>query len=331
MNAVLYVVTVLLWGSTWLAIKGQLGSVHPTVSIAYRFALASLMLLAFARARGLPLRYPLGMHGRFALMGVTMFSANFVCFYFAEQHIAAALVSIIFAMSLVVNMLFARLFFCRTLTTSMMVGGAVGLTGIVTVFWPEFEKIGLSSGSGQGVVLSVVGTLVFCSGNVVSAKTQAVGIPVIQGTGYAMAYGALVMAPFALVYGHDSYFESTWQYTGSLFYLSVFGSVLGFGAYLTLLGRVGGERAAYAMVLFPIVALLLSTFFEDFNWTVRDLTGVVLTLTGNGLVLARSTRDRCEVRAQAPPDVAADPARTDRPSVDESHPAEPRSAPSSSE
>ncbi|OEJ24400.1 hypothetical protein AR457_07505 [Streptomyces agglomeratus] len=290
MIGLLYTVTVLIWGSTWLAIKGQLGEVHPTASIAYRFALAALILLAWARLRGLPLRYPARVHGQFALMGICMFSVNFVCFYFAEEHLTTGLVSIIFAMSLVVNMVFARLFFRRTIAPRVLVGGGIGLLGIGTVFWPAFADFDLSSGSGPGIVLSAVGTVVFCLGNVVSGKTQAQGIPVIQGTGYAMGYGALLMLPFALTLGDGPMFEATWEYVGSLGYLALFGSVIGFGTYLTLLGRIGGERAAYAMVLFPIVALLLSTVFEDFTWSVRDLVGVALILAGNAVMLANALR-----------------------------------------
>ncbi|UQA92270.1 DMT family transporter [Streptomyces halobius] len=310
MNAVLYMVTVLIWGSTWLAIKGQLGEVHPTASIAYRFALAAVILLAWARLRGLPLRYPLRVHGQFVLMGGLMFSTNFVCFYFAEQHLTTGLVSIIFAMSLVVNMAFARLFFKRAITAKMLIGGGIGLLGIATVFWPEFQNFGLTSGTGQGIALSALGTLVFCLGNVVSGKTQAAGIPVVQGTGYAMAYGALLMAPFAGFLGDGGLFDPALQYTGSLLYLAVFGSVIGFGAYLTLLGRIGGERAAYAMVLFPIVALLLSTVFEEFHWTVRDLTGVVLILVGNAVMLTNPALLRRLTGNRFPAEQAAQPEPT---------------------
>lgn len=312
MNAVLYAVTVLIWGSTWLAIKGQLGDVHPTASIMYRFALAAVILLAWARLRGLPMRYPARVHGQFVLMGGLMFSTNFVCFYFAEQHLTTGLVSIIFAMSLVVNMAFARLFFRRKITAKTLVGGAVGLLGIGTVFWPEFQNFGLSSGSGQGIALSALGTLVFCLGNVVSGKTQAAGVPVIQGTGYAMGYGALLMAPFALFLGDGALFEPTLEYGGSLAYLAVFGSVIGFGTYLTLLGRIGGERAAYAMVLFPIVALLLSTVFEDFHWTARDLAGVALILLGNAVMLTNPALLR-RLTGRRTPDEQAVPAPADAP------------------
>lgn len=312
MNAVLYVVTVLIWGSTWLAIKGQLGDVDPTVSIAYRFALAAVILLVWARLRGLPMRYPARVHGQFVLMGALMFSTNFVCFYFAEQHLTTGLVSIIFAMSLLVNMAFARIFFRRTITARTLVGGAVGLLGIATVFWPEFRAFDPSSGAGRGIALSVIGTLVFCLGNVVSGKSQDQGVPVIQGTGYAMAYGTLLMVPFAAFLGDGAVFEPTLEYTASLLYLAVFGSVVGFGAYLTLLGRIGGERAAYAMVLFPIVSLLLSTVFEDFHWTVRDLVGVALILIGNAVVLTSPALLRRLTGDRFPPVAPTKPTPADR-------------------
>ncbi|WP_239341938.1 DMT family transporter [Frankia sp. CiP3] len=283
MNAVLYAVTVLIWGSTWLAIKGQLGEVHPTASIAYRFALAAVLLLGWALLRGLPLRYPLRVHRQFALMGTLMFSTNFVCFYYAEQHLATGLVSVIFAMSLLVNIAFARLFHRRTIAPRVLVGAAIGLLGMGTVFWSELTR--LSSESGRGITLALTGTLVFCLGNVVSGRTQAAGIPVVQSTGYAMAYGTLLLTPFALFFGGGPAFEPTLAYTGSLLYLAVFGSVIGFSAYLTLLGRIGAERAAYATVLFPVVALILSTVYENLHWSGRDLAGTALILLGNAVVL----------------------------------------------
>lgn len=285
MSFVLYGVTVAIWGSTWLAIKGQLGTVHPTVSIFYRFALASVILLVWARARGSWERYPRRTYAAFALMGALMFSTNFVCFYFAEQYLTTGLVSVIFAMSLLVNMAFARLFFHRPVSGNVRVGAAVGLGGIVTVFWPELVDFDPSSGTGRGVVLSLLGTLVFCLGNVVSGKLQAGGVTVVQSTGCAMASGALLLLPFALVLGDGTAYEPTLEYTASLLYLVLCGSVVAFAAYLTLLGRIGGERAAYATVLFPVVALLLSTVFEDFTWTPRHVVGVALILAGNAVAL----------------------------------------------
>lgn len=301
MTFVLYAVTVAIWGSTWLAIKGQLGTVHPTVSVFYRFALAAVVLLLWARVRGVWMRFPVRTYGAFALMGALMFSTNFVCFYFAEQHVTTGLVSIIFATSLLVNMAFARLFFGREVARNVRVGAAVGLAGLVMVFWPELVDFDPSSGTGQGIMLSVVGTIVFCLGNVVSGKLQATGVPVIQSTGYAMACGALLLAPFALFLSDGTAFEPTLEYTTSLLYLVVCGSVIAFAAYLTLLGRIGGERAAYATVLFPVVALVLSTLFEGFVWTPRDVTGVALVLVGNAVALTRMELVRRLVHRQVVP------------------------------
>jgi drug/metabolite transporter (DMT)-like permease len=289
MNALLYTVVVAIWGSTWLVIKYQLGHVSPIASVVYRFTLAALLLMIWTHARRLRPRFPLRVHFQLALMGILMFSANFVCIYFAEQHLTTGLVAIIFATSLLVNVAFARLFFHRRVAPTVLVGGAAGLTGIVMVFWPNLTSFSLTSGAGQGIVLSLAGTLLFCLGNVVSGKIQLAGVSVISSTGYAMTYGAILLAPWALALGGGFTFTFSATYIVSLAYLALFGSVIGSGAYLTLLGRIGGERAAYATVLYPIVALLLSTAFEHFTWTLRDLGGVALILAGNAIVLTRPT------------------------------------------
>lgn len=301
MNGALYAATVLIWGSTWLAIKHQLGVVAPTASIAYRFALAAVLLVVWARVRGLPLAFPLRVHGRFALMGAFMFSTNFVCFYMAENHLTTGLVAIIFALSLPLNMLFAKVFFRRPVTPKVLVGGTTGLAGIIIVFWPELVRFNLNNATGRAIALSLAGTLLFCFGNVVSGKAQALGLPVVQSTAYAMAYGAALMSLCVLVFASGFKFDTSTSYTGSLIYLAVFGSVIGFGAYLTLLGRIGGERAAYATVLFPIVALLLSTMFESFTWTWRDVIGVALILVGNAVVLIDPAMLRRLLKELRPP------------------------------
>jgi drug/metabolite transporter (DMT)-like permease len=303
-NVVLYVVTVLIWGSTWLAIKYQLGDVHPAASITYRFALASVLLVAWALYRRLPLGLPARAHRYLVPMGALMFSGNFVCFYFSEQYLTTGLVAIIFAMSLVVNMLFARIFFHRRLGPRVLVGAVIGLTGIVTVFWPALSGFSLTSASGRGILLAVAGTLLFCLGNVASGKAQAAGFPVVQSTAWAMGYGAVLLAPIAFVAGGGFAFEPTATYVGSLLYLAIFGSVIGFTTYLTLLGRIGGERAAYATVLFPIIALLMSVYFEDFRWTARDVAGVVVILIGNAVVLTKPETVRRLLGRRVPAETA---------------------------
>ena len=100
-----------------------------------------------------------------------------------------------------------------------------------------------------------------------------------------MFYGALLSAITSLLAGHEFAFDWSPGYVISLAYLSVFGSIVAFGAYLTLLGRIGAHKAGYAMVMFPVVALILSTLFEglELDWTI--LVGTLLVLVGNVFVL----------------------------------------------
>ncbi|WNG25197.1 DMT family transporter [Cystobacter fuscus] len=286
-NALLYTVTVLIWGSTWLAIKMQLGGVHPAASIIYRFSLAAVLMFAWVLSRGLPLRFKPKDHFFMALVGALMFSTNFLCFYMASAYLTSGLVAVIFSMSLLLNIVNGMLFFRRKVASSVLVGAACGLAGILLVFWPELARFNLDSNSGRGIALSLMGTLLFSLGNMASARNSAAGLPTQSSTAYGMAYGALLLTLFALVQGVELRFDFSPRYMGSLLYLALFGSVVAFGSYLTLLGRIGAERAAYATVLFPMIALGLSTVFEGFVWTPRALLGVLLALVGNAIVLTK--------------------------------------------
>jgi drug/metabolite transporter (DMT)-like permease len=95
----------------------------------------------------------------------------------------------------------------------------------------------------------------------------------------------MIISILTLVTGRHFSFVISWPYIGSLFYLSVFGTVIAFGCYLKLIGKIGADRAAYATMLFPIVALGISTFFEGYRWSALNLIGMVLVLIGNGLVI----------------------------------------------
>jgi drug/metabolite transporter (DMT)-like permease len=285
MRAPLYLLVVAIWGSTWLAIKYQLGTVHPAASVTYRFALAALVVFAWAILRKHRMRYGPADHARFAATGMTMFSLNFVLFYFAEETLTTGLVAIIFAMVLPLNIANSWIFRRKRPTLRVCIGALVGIVGLVAVFWPEVTNFDLST-SGRGIVLSLAGSLCFSLGNVVSGTSHERNIPVVPGTAYSMMYGAGMLAvatPFVGEFG----FDTTPSYLISLTYLVLFGSVIAFAAYLTLLGRIGADRVAYATVLFPVIALLLSTAFENYEWTLRAAFGVVLVLVGNSIALAK--------------------------------------------
>ncbi|MGI9220618.1 MAG: DMT family transporter [Woeseiaceae bacterium] len=287
-NAFLYVVTVLIWGSTFFAIEFQLGTVAPEVSIVYRYATASLILFAWARFRGLKLRFKLRDHFWFAMLGVLLFSVNYVLAYRAQIYLTSALTAIAFSTLLWMNIINTRMFFGVRAEPRVLVGALLGIAGIVTLFLPQIRELSFSDGIFIGSLFALGGAFVASLGNMVSQAAQKRSLPVIQGNAWGMFYGTVVTAVIAVTGGQTFNFEWSAAYVGSLAYLAIFGSIFAFGAYLTLLGRIGAHRAGYSMVMFPVLALVLSILFEGLQIDRTLIIGTTLVLVGNVFVLMKS-------------------------------------------
>ena len=286
----LYVLTVMIWGSTWLAIEYQLGVVAPEVSVVYRYAAASALLFAWCGARGLGLRFAWRAHVRFALLGLLLFGLNYVLAYRAQVHITSALCAIAFSMMLWMNIVNARLFFGVRSERRVLLGALIGVAGTMILFSPQIGELTLSDSVFVGLVLAVAGALSASLGNMVSQRAQKLSLPVIQTNAWGMLYGCLWTGGYVAYAGYAFTFDWSPGYVISLAYLVVFGSIVAFGAYLTLVGRIGAHRAGYASVMWPVVALVLSTAFEGLRLDVPTVLGTALVLGGNLLVLrSRST------------------------------------------
>jgi drug/metabolite transporter (DMT)-like permease len=286
-NALLYLITVLIWGSTWLAIKFQLGIVAPTLSIAYRFMLAAAILWVYTTLRRLPMRFSLQQHGFMALQGFFLFSLNYTFIYFAEGTLTSGLVAIIFSSIVITNSVFSAIFLKDPIRPRVILGGLMGLFGLVLIFWPELRIFDLSSDRSLGIFLTICGMLLASLGNIVAARNQRSGLPVLQSNTLGMTYGAGLMILLVIFQGTKLTFDSSAPYIISLIFLALFGTVIAFGTYLTLLGRIGPDRAAYVTILFQIVALALSTIFEDLIWNLQGVFGVILILAGNVFALSK--------------------------------------------
>ncbi|HLD66089.1 MAG TPA: DMT family transporter [Pseudomonas sp.] len=287
MNLSLYLLTVLIWGTTWIAIKLQLQVVAIPVSIAYRFGLAAAVLFI-----GLLLSRRLQkVDGRGQLFclaqGLCLFCLNFLCFYNASQWIPSGLIAVVFSTSTLWNALSARLFFGQRIAVNVLVGGALGLAGLGLLFWPELAGHAASRETLIGLGLALIGTLCFSAGNMLSSLQQRAGLRPLTTNAWGMLYGALLLVGYCLASGTPFGFEWNGRYIGSLLYLAIPGSVIGFTAYLTLVGRMGPERAAYCTVLFPLVALNISAYAEGYQWTAPALVGLVLVMLGNVLVFRK--------------------------------------------
>ena len=294
-NLSLYAVTVFIWGSTWLGIKFQLGEVDPLVSVIYRFCLASALLFAWCGLRDLNMRFALRDHLFIALQGTCLFAVNYWLFYLAEVHLTSGIVAVMFSTIVFWNIFNGRLFLKTPLRANVIGGAVLGIVGICLVFWPELSGFSLVDDGFRGFVLSMAATLLASFGNILSSRNQRHGLPVVQTNAFGMAYGTLLMLLVALIAGKPFSIDPSAPYILSLLYLALFGSVIAFGCYLTLVGSIGADRASYATLLFPIIALIISTVYEGYQWSLPAVAGVAVILAGNALSLAKI--DRSLVRA----------------------------------
>jgi len=284
-NSMLYALTVLIWGSTWFAVELQLGTVAPEVSLVYRYGAASLLLFTWSLFRRLQLRFSLREHTWFFLLGVLLFGLNYIVVYRAQIHITSALTAIAFSSMVWMNIINSRLFFGVKAGRGVVFGALLGAIGMYYLFAPQISEVSFSDTVFYGSFLAVLSALIASFGNMVSQATQKAHLPVVQTNAWGMFYGAVFTAVVAIVNGHAFEFDSSVAYVGSLAYLTVFGSIVAFGAYLTLLGRIGAHRAGYAMVMFPVVALVLSTLFEGLEIDTTTIVGTLFVLAGNLFVL----------------------------------------------
>lgn len=286
-NFLLYAVTVLIWGTTWITINYQLGTVAPEVSLAYRFGLAATLLMFFCLLSRRSLRFGGSAHLAFVAMGLLMFGLNYIFAYKAQFHINSAFNALVFASMVWLNIMFTRLFFGTRSDKTVYLGAAMGMLGVGILLWPEVGNLSLSDATLLGAAISFAGAMSASLGNMVSQRSQQKGLPVVQSNAWGMLYGCLFYVVWALLTQATWNFEMSATYVGSLLYLTIFGTVIGFGCYLTLLGRIGAHKAGYAVVMFPVVAVLFSVALEGLRLSPHLLTGLALVLAGNIVILRR--------------------------------------------
>ena len=284
-NLQLFATCVLIWGSTWLAITFQLGQVAPEMSVGYRFLLASVALFAFCRGRKMPLGFSFSQHVDLFLFGAAMFSISYILVYYAETFIVSGMVAVGYSASPMINMLMSRVFFGTPMTRRVIAGATFGIAGIVCVFWPEFGKLSVSRNAELGALVTMLSVIASAAGSMVAIRTQRRGLPTWTSMAWGMFYGGALALVIGAALGKPFTVEGSPAYLLSLVYLALFGSIITFGCYLTLIHRIGAARASYIGVMVPIVALTISFFFEKFSWGWLTTVGVCLSVLGNVVML----------------------------------------------
>ncbi len=288
-NGVLYGITILIWGSSWIMIKFQVEVVSASISIFYRFFLAAIILQCLCLIKRQKSVYALREYIFIAIQGFCLFAVNYWLFYLSAEYLSSGLMALIFSTIVVMNMINGRIWFGTPINLKMVFGAMMGISGLTLVFWPEIQWEDSNYNMFKGLIFAFVATYFSSLGNIVSLRNQKKGIPVFYSNAYAMTFGCLTMLMITMI--TDEHWNFSWnpQFLLSLVFLSVFASVVGFWCYLTLLGRVGADRGAYATLIFPIVALSISTVFEGYQWSLIAISGVVLILLGNYIILKPSS------------------------------------------
>jgi len=284
-----FLVVTLIWGSTWIVIRDQLSVVPPSWSVTYRFLVAGLVILGWAVVRRDSLRLDARGWAFAIALGFAQFVLNFNFVYRAEQHITSGVVAIVYALLLVPNAILARVFLGQRMGRQLLVGSAVAMAGVALLFLHEAR---LSDAGPEaaliGIGIAMLGVLSASVANVMQAMQTAKAYPMATTLGWAMLTGATIDAAFAWATVGPPVIEMRWSYIAGTLYLGVLGSALAFTIYFQLIRTIGPAKAAYTSVLIPVIAMLLSTIYEGYRWSLLAAAGAVLVLIG--LVLALKAR-----------------------------------------
>ncbi|MEM7565995.1 MAG: DMT family transporter [Pseudomonadota bacterium] len=287
----LYALIVLVWGTSWIMIHYALGVTPVEITVALRFWLACAIMFAIVVVRGERWRFSRADHLWFAGMGALIFSTNFVLFYHAGLTLATGLLAVVFSMATLYNMGLSVLLEGARLPARVLLGGVMGVGGLCLIFWPELRA---DMGSAPAIGLALLGTLSFSLGNIAAQRVRSRGLPVIGSTAWGMLYGSLFLTGAAILFTMLGWIEPVLDtrpaYWLSLIGQSVFATVTAFLTYIALLRRIGTARAGYATVMFPLIALAMSTWLEGYVWSGLAVAGLVLILAGNVAVLTTPRR-----------------------------------------
>lgn len=282
-NLQLFLSCTLIWGSTWIAITYQLGDVDPVLSVAYRFTIASLILGLFCKLKKLPLTLPTHIHIKMAAVGLSLYTLDYSLLYESQKYIVSAVVALMSSCIIYLNVVMRRVFLKKPIRIEVLVGATFGLLGMALIFMPEFAKVDSNEYLSLGIALACVSFLCASIGNIVSERILDHGTPVIQMNFWAMTYALIFLYGYAFLSGAEFKLPDSTDYYLSLIFLAIFGSVLAFGAFMKLVQQIGSDKAAYVVLMYPLVALFISTFFEGYQWHVQSVIGVVIVLFGNAI------------------------------------------------
>ena len=284
-NIFLFLFVVFCWSPTWYVIKFQLGIVDPVLSVTYRFFIAALILFFFTIITKRKISFKLQDHFWFFLLGINLFSLNYILFYIANLYLISGIVAVCFSALIFMNILNERIFFQIKATYKTYLASMIGLLGLFVIFNKEIIGFTYSNKVHYGILLGIIATYFASLGNIISLRNSKNNLPIISTLSYAMLYGSIFTFIVSVILNKEIIFDISFSYITSLLFLSFVGSVLGFTLYLKLIERIGAGRAGYIGAILPVVALIISTYFENLVWNQSIILGLFLLILGAVLVI----------------------------------------------
>jgi drug/metabolite transporter (DMT)-like permease len=286
MTAFLFLINVLVWGFSWIAITVQIGEAPAEVALLYRVALAAITLFAFLALTGRLRPVPMRRQPVLALTGLCLFSLNYLLVYNGAAYIASGVVALLFSTATVFNAFNSMVLFGQRQTLRFIAGAVCGMTGLGCLFWRDLAALDLASEAIVGAGFVLAGTYIFSLGNMTSRGNNIAGLHMPTTTAWSMVWGTLFLTIYTLARGHGFPVDFSTDFYLALLYLAIPGTVIGFLTYLEVVKRIGAPLAAFSTVLYPAIALTVSTFFEGYQWTPAAIVGLMLIAMGNILVFA---------------------------------------------
>ena len=284
-NLLLFGLTLFCMSPTWYVIKFQLGYVDPLVSVFYRFLAASILIFIYLLIKKKNLKFSINYHIWFLFFGACLYSINYVFFYLSNTYLISAFPAVVFSTVVIMNIVGETFYFKKKPSIRTFIGATIGMFGIIIIFNNEIFNFNLTNGTHIGLLLALLGTFSASTGNMIYQRNLNNNFPLIETLAYAMLYGSIITFLIIQIKGTQLLFEYSFSYIASLAYLSIVGSIFAFIFYLKLIEKVGPGRAGYVGAVMPVIALLISTIFENLEWQIDLIIGLPILIIGALLVI----------------------------------------------
>ena len=268
---------VLIWGTTWLAIRVVLKDLPGWQSIGWRFLIAGLCLFAWVRAQGIPIRFDRRACAIHLFLTVCTYVGTYGCVYYGQRTVPSGLASVIFATMPFYVVLLGPLLVRERLTVWKLAGLVLGIAGILAIHRAKLEDQPI--GFNQGLLALSAAPVFTALGNLV-LKRIAVRENAIALNVPPMLYGAAVFFVLAFLFDDPSRNRHTPRLWSTLLYLSTIGTAFVFTAYFVLLRHLPVTRLSFTAFVTPVVAVLAGWLVEGERLSLEHLVGAALVLAG---------------------------------------------------